>query len=135
MIQKAKPLSDEDEFLIEWARESKKYNMTIANDVLGKIATLSATIIGGGVIFLNKSVIPEYLVVPVLIFFLISLSLSFKGMLPYGAEIDLYSPTEIKVHKSKALNYKLKHIKVSASCFFIGLFLAVVGVGCKSLCQ
>jgi hypothetical protein len=51
MAQKAKPLSDEDEFLLKWGRESKKYNLVIANDVLGKISALSAAIVGGCNIF------------------------------------------------------------------------------------
>ncbi len=135
MIQKAESLSEEDEYFLKWARESKKNNLAIANDVLGKIATLSATIVGGGVIFLNKSVISEHLIVPVLILFLVALASSFRGVLPYQAEVDLNSPTEIENHKLEALRYKLKYIRISAFCFFLGLSTAVAGVGFKALCS
>jgi hypothetical protein len=83
----------------------------------------------GGVIFLNKSVISEYLIVPILVLFLLSLALSFKGLLPYQADVDLDSPTEIDSHKSQALTHKLKYIQGSAISFFLGLFVAVIGVG------
>lgn len=135
MIQKAEALSENDNFLLEWGRESKKSNLSTANNILSKIATLSATIVGGGVILLNKEVISEYLIVPVLVIFLVSLAASFKGVLPYQAEVDLDSPTEIDNHKTLALNHKLKYIKISSTCFFLGLFLAVVGVGYKALCS
>ena len=58
MIQKGEPLSKDDEQLIQWVSETKKQNIALANDVLGKLLTVSVAIIGGGVIFLNEKIEP-----------------------------------------------------------------------------
>jgi hypothetical protein len=58
MIQKGEPLSKDDEYLIQWVSETKKQNIALANDVLGKLLTVSVAIIGGGVIFLNEKIEP-----------------------------------------------------------------------------
>jgi len=133
-MQKGKPISADDEFLLQWAKESKKANIALANDVLGKLLTISTTVVGGGVIFLNKSIISTYLIGPILILFLSTLILALLGVLPYQAAVDLSSPTEIENHKSKALKNKLKYIKISSFCFIFGLLLAIGGVVYKQLC-
>ncbi len=135
MVQTAKSLSDEEKSLLDWGKDSRKNNLAIANEVLGKIATLSATIAGGGVILLNETVIVKFLIAPILVLFLISLATSFRGVLPYKADVDLDSPTEIETHKAQALEYKLKKIQISSICFFLGLSLAVVGVSYNALCS
>jgi len=106
-VQKGQPLTESDLFLVEWAKESKKANLSLANDVLGKFLGTTTAFVGGGVVFLNKTIIPQFLIAPILLLLLLSVALAFIGVLPYQASVNVNSPTEIDKHKSqtnRALN-------------------------------
>jgi hypothetical protein len=124
-------LTEDDLFWRRWAIDSRKANLQLANDVLRQMVTLSATILGAGVVFLTKDVIPERFIVPVLLAFLFSLGFSFWGILPYFGMPDITSPDEIKKHKLAALKHKLDCMRAGA-LFFVGALLgAVLGVLAK----
>lgn len=134
MAQKGKPLTEDDTYALDLAKEDKKNNINIANSILDKIVTISSTTVGGGVVFLNSSILPGTLITPILVLFLLCLIISFKGIVPYASNIDTNSPTDIEAFNKKALNHKLLHLKISASLYLSGLMLAILGIGYKYLC-
>ncbi len=49
--------SEEEEFYVAWGRETLKSNLVFANEVLRQLVTLSATLLGGSIAFLDASLI------------------------------------------------------------------------------
>ena len=68
-----KPSSDDD-FYLDWGKESLKNNIKLANDILKQLITLSTALLGVSIIY-EKIVEDENLRVVVLILFFLSLSL------------------------------------------------------------
>lgn len=110
-------VTDEDEFYVEWAKESVKNNLVFANDVLQRLVTLNGVLLAGSIAFYDERIIPSRWKPYVLACFLLSLVVSFLGMLPYEGKVDPRVPADIKRHKQRAL--KFKRFLLLASAFLL----------------
>jgi hypothetical protein len=117
--QVGKKPTTEDEFYLEWGKESLKNNINLANEILKQLITLSTALLGVSIIF-DKIVSDEILRIVVLSLFFISLVLSLLGILPYEKNVALNSPTEIKKFKRKALTQKRIYIWISGAGLTFG---------------
>ncbi len=124
--QKGRPPSKEQEFLLEWGRESLKNNLSLINEALSKLITLNAAFAGGAIV--QKAITAPLMKAMLTGGFLIAMAIAFLGYLPYKGAVNLKSPTEIKQHKERALRFKYRYLIGAAVVTFLGLCLAIFAV-------
>lgn len=118
-------LKTEDDYYAEWALESIKSSINLANDVLRQLLTLSTSLIGGSVVLTeSKLLYPPHLRFIVIVFFIAGLVYAFMGVIPYE-HTYIRDIKEFKRAKVSALATKQKHINKSASCIFMGIIAAL----------
>lgn len=122
--QKGKPVTDEDEFYVNWGKETLKNNITLANDILKQLITLSSALLGVSIIY-EHIVKGEFFKISVLLSFFISLIIALLGLLPYEKKVSLNSPSEIKNFKKKALKHKRLHLWISSIAIVVGFGLII----------
>ena len=113
------PVSDFDNFYLDWCRETIKNNISLSNDILKQLITLNTALLGVNIIF-ESIVFNHLLKFLILIFFFLSLIIALLGVLPYQNRIVPFSPDDIKNHKDEALRHKLKYLWTSATFLIIG---------------
>ena len=123
-----KPLTIEEDFYLSLAGEFVKNNSKFVNEVLRQFVTINTALLAGTITFMNKEIINENFKIFVIFSFLISLVISFIGILPYSGNINFISPYIIKEFNKKLLNHKLKYLKLSAVVSGIGFLIIVVGM-------
>jgi hypothetical protein len=114
-------------FYVEWGAETLKRNLTLANEVLRSLLTLSATMLGGSIAFLDKVAAPPFPAIAAAVF-LLALGASLLGVLPYEGKADLRIPKQIERHKRAAFDKKLGLLKAAGGLLVIGFLLALVGM-------
>jgi len=120
--------SEEDVFYAEWGRETFKNNLTFANEVLRQLVTLSSSLLGGAIAFLEKTNIPPTYIKVILILVFLSLIASFLGLLPYEEVINIRNPKLVRKFKRRALNIKRIFLYTSATILSIAFGVAIAGV-------
>ena len=120
--------SDEELFYTQWARETSKTNINLANDVLKQLLTLSTALLGGSVLFLAENMMHGFLRFLAIFSFFAALIVSFLGVLPYEAHLDIKNVTAIRNHKKRALDHKRKFLWGSALCSALGLGIVIAGL-------
>ncbi len=125
------PPTEEDEFYIEWGRESLKKNIENAHGVLKQLLTLNTSLMGGSIIFLKPENIDSGFRIITLSLFLIALALAFLGILPHESNVSIVSPSDIKTHKQDALKEKRCFMCWCALFTACGLVFMAVGVMIK----
>lgn len=123
--QKGLRPTNEDEFYLNWGKESLKNNIKLSNEILKQIITLSTALLGLTIIY-EKIVSVEILRIIVLLLFFISLVVSLLGVLPFEGTISLNSPTEIKEFKRKVLKHKRIYLWISGGGLTLG-FAIIIG--------
>lgn len=128
-----RPPSDEDLFYTQWARETLKSSINLANDVLKQLLTLSTALLGGSVLFLAENMMPGLLRFLAILSFFAALIVSFLGVLPYEAHLDIKNVTAIRNHKQRTLDHKRKYLWGSALCSALGFGIVIAGLLIKQL--
>lgn len=123
----AQPADPVDVFHLEWARETLKRNLPFANEVLRSLMTLSATMLGGSIAFLDRVSSPWARIVAI-ICFLLALIASLLGVRPFEGTTELQIPSRIKEHKEKALKKKQDCLRWAGSLLYLGFLVALLGV-------
>lgn len=120
--------TDEEKFYIEWGRETLKNNLTFANEILRQLVTLNATLLGGSIAFLSDNVIDATLKTVIICFFLLSLIVSFVGIMPYESSVDLRIPAEIRQNRQLALKWKRRYLWTAGGLLALGFGVATVAL-------
>ncbi len=118
-------LSNEDRFYLNWAMDTVKLNISLANDILKQLITLSTALLGISLIF-ESIVSSEGLKIIVLFSFFFCLIVSLLGLLPYEREVDISSPSDIKEHKINALKHKRMYLWIASGFLLLG-FVIILG--------
>ncbi len=118
------PVSDEDSFFFNWAKESIKENVKLANDILKQLITLCTTLLGISIIF-EKIVLHEQFRLLVICSFFIGLIISFIGVLPFEKKVDILSPSEIRDYQERALRHKLRYLWASSISLVVGFAIII----------
>lgn len=121
-IQQGQQPTEEEIFYITWGQETVKNNITLCNDILKQLITISSALLGVSIIY-DHIVTNETLKIFVLLSFFISLIVAFIGLLPYENKVRLDTPDDIKTHKRKALTHKRQYLWVSAFTIVVGFAL------------
>src|ERR1043165_5944762 len=103
--QQGRPPTEEEVFYIAWGRETIKNNISLCNDILKQLITLSSALLSVTLIF-EGIVTNERWKALVAFTFFCSLIVAFIGLLPYERKVQLHTPEEIKKHKQQALKSK-----------------------------
>ena len=127
-VVKGKPASEEQEFYYEWGFETLKNNLKILNEVLRQLVTLSASLLGGSIAFLDTSLIGPQYKTPVVVAFFLSLMFAFFGMMPYEGEFDPRRPDSVKRHKDRAFRWKRIWVWATGGLLILGFLIAMVGM-------
>jgi len=131
-VLQGQPLTESDLFYLEWGKETVKKNITLANEILKTIITLSTGLLGASIIF-DKIVENEILRLFVLLSFFAALVISFLGVLPYEKVIKLSEPGNIKSHKRNALQHKRIYLWSSSFSIILGFSLIIAELIIKLL--
>ena len=122
------PPTAEEQFYIDWARESRKRNIDLANQALRQLVTLYASLLGGSIVFLKKEFLRSPYWETVMILFFLGLVLAFIGSMPYEGRVDVRQPQEIKRHKQSALAWKRFFLWSAGLSGASGFAVAMIGV-------
>ncbi|MFC3109148.1 hypothetical protein ACFQAT_22880 [Undibacterium arcticum] len=128
---------EEKKFYFEWARESIKSSIALANDILKQLVTLNTALLGGASVLLNEELIDPAGKFFIVFLFFVALIISFIGMFPYEApwrESLSEHLNEIKNDKSAALEHKWKYIRRAGTFMAFGFGVAIFGLALQ-LCH
>jgi hypothetical protein len=117
--QEGRPPTEDEIFYSTWGRETVKNNITLCNDILKQLITISSALLGVTIIF-DTVVTENYFKILVVFSFFASIVLAFIGLLPYERTVRLDTPADIKMHKQKALKHKRCYLWTSAFTLVIG---------------
>lgn len=131
--QEGVPPTDEEIFYTTWGQETVKNNITLCNDILKQLITISSALLGVSIIY-DHIVQSETLKMFVLLSFFASLIVALIGLLPYEKKVRLDTPADIKAHKQKALEHKRQFLWTSAITLLIGFALIICELLFKMLC-
>jgi len=123
-----RPPSDEELLYIQWVRETLKNNINLANDVLKQLLTLNTALLGGSVLFLAQNMMPGFIRFFAILSFFAALIVSFLGVLPYEAHLDIKNVMAIRNHKKRTLDHKRKFLWGSALCSALGFGIVIAGL-------
>lgn len=123
--QQGQQPTEEEIFYTTWGQETVKNNITLCNDILKQVITISSVLLGVSIIY-DHIVSSETLKIFVLLSFFVSLIVAFCGLLPYENKVRLDTPDDIKTHKSQALKHKRQHLWVSAMTIVVGFALILL---------
>jgi len=133
-VATAKKPTPEETFYADWARESIRHNLDLANDILRQLITLNTALLGGSVLFLDEHLVPSPLRFLAILSFLVALILSFLGVLPYEGQVDIRNITAVREHKQKAFRHKHAFLWYSAFGMALGFGFAIAGLLIKQIC-
>jgi hypothetical protein len=122
------PPTEEEEFYVQWGFETIKNNLKFLNEVLRQLVTLSATLLGGSIAFLDTSMIDARYKNAAVAFFFLSLLSSFLGILPYRGEINPLNPNSVKRHKEAAYKSKRFYLLLTELLLALGFLITVIGM-------
>src|SRR4051812_21751076 len=74
--------SDDFKFHYEWALQVRRQNMDFTNEVLRRLVTLAASLLGGSVVLVNSQMMPTPFQALTIAAFFCALVTAFIGMLP-----------------------------------------------------
>lgn len=120
--QQGQQPSEEEMFYVTWGQETVKSNISLCNEILKQLVTISSALLGVSIIY-EQIVTSETLRFFILLIFFISLIVAFIGLLPYENKVRLDTPGDIKEHKRKSLKHKRKFLWVSATTVAVGFAL------------
>lgn len=113
-------------FYLEWALETEKHNLVLANDLLRLFVTLSLGSLGLGVSLLRGQV-HGIMFMLTSGSFMGALAAAMTGAMPYSSLVGM-SSRKIAEHKEKALNSKRFWLWISFGLLVLGYLLAIGGL-------
>lgn len=122
-----------DVFYVEWAQETIKKNVQTLNDMLGRLVVLTTSLVGGGLVLLNKDMIGAFPKAVALTFFLAALLAALAGLSPIRVSVDFLCADEVRQYKQATINRKWFAMMGSFTLLLAGFAVAILGVYAKQL--
>lgn len=120
--------SEEEKFYVAWGYRTLTDTLPFLNEVLRQLVTLSSTLLGGSIAFLDDKMINLTLKKFVLIVFFATLIISFFGILPYNETFDVRKPSETKRYVDNVIKLKLLYVRIACILLGTGFVLALIGL-------
>jgi hypothetical protein len=121
-----RPLTSQESYYLEWADESPKRNLTLLNDLLARLVTLSTTLAGGSAAFLSEAVVSPVFRFLAVVLFVASLLAALVGIYPRQEFVD-YNPGAVKASKDRAFTRKKQWFTLAAALLGGGLAVVLLG--------
>lgn len=123
-IQGKQP-TQEEQALIEAAKDSLKSTTSKFNTVFVTLLTLNVGLLAVSMLF-DATVLPKNERILAIICFLISLLVAIIGLIPFEGKVQMDTPDNIKSHITKATNYKKAFVIASVVILLIGIVIIIV---------
>ncbi len=123
-----RPANDEEIFLLKTMAEAPKNNLEIYNLVLRQLLTIIVSLMGGSVIFLDKSKLPVWSLVCSMAFLFGAFIATFAGVLPRNLDAYPNEPYDIKKALLQATNFKSMMLWIAYMLLFVGFGFAMLGL-------
>jgi hypothetical protein len=120
--------TEEEVFYVEWGFETIKNNLKFLNEVLRQLVTLSATLLGGSIAFLDATLIGAKVKNAAVAVFFLALIVSFLGILPHRGEIDPQNANSVKRHKDTVYKWKSFYLLLTEIFLALGFLITVIGM-------
>lgn len=127
--QVSKPLTQDDEFYLEWGRETQKAGISVSVDTLQRLVSLNGTMLGGSLLLWQSIATASWMRPTCCGLFLIALFTAFWGILPHSDRVDLDDPASIKQFKETLLERRNRWVRVSAFLTSVAFILALIALG------
>ena len=101
-------------------------------DTLRQLLTLATALLGGSIALTSDQLMPQLCKVATVACFLITLGISFWGMIPYAARISPNLPETVREARSKALEWKLSRLRWAGYSLIAGFVIAFAGLIVRS---
>jgi len=101
--------------------------MDFTNEILRRLVTLTAVLLGGGIAFVNDRMSLLFQILTLGAFFC-GLVSSFIGMMPYDSQANPDIPDEFREQQERAFVWKTRLISITGGCIVFGFLFAVVGL-------
>ena len=131
--QLAKPLTPEDEFYLEWGRETQKASISTTLDTLQRLISLNGTMLGGSLLLWQTLSSPSWMKPACCILLLLSLLAAFWGALPSSQDVDPDDPAAIKKFKERLLSRRNTWVRVSAGLTSLAFILALIALAIATI--
>ena len=126
--QVAKTLSPEDQFYLDWGRETQKASISAAIDTLQRLISLNGTMLGGSLLLWQSSSSIAWLREICCALFMFGLMSAFWGSLPTASKVDLDNPNEIKTWQVNLLRRRNRWVTISAALTTIAFCVAIAAL-------
>jgi ABC-type polysaccharide/polyol phosphate export permease len=127
-IVQVESASEDEALLADWGRELFKSSLTLANDVLKQVVTITSLLLTVALGFLDKTGAGKAWQVLVFLLLLAPLIVSFLGLAPSDAEIDIRDPEKLRNFRNQILRKKRRALHW-ITCFLVAAFVcAMLGV-------
>lgn len=126
--QIASKLTPEEEFYLEWGRETQKAGTSAALDTLQRLMSLNGTMLGGSLLLWQSSSTSNWARPTCCFLFLTALISAFLGMLPSYSKVDLGNPAAIKLFKINLLRQRYWWVRISALFTSLAFLIALIAL-------
>ncbi|HYH68103.1 MAG TPA: hypothetical protein VD866_25630 [Urbifossiella sp.] len=133
-VQLGEALTVEEQSAVDAVRDAIKNSGSVANDILGKLLTLDAAMIGGGVVIAKGEVFPVWWAAVVMTLLLVSLGAALSGLWPLADKPDPGSCEDVLHFQNRvreSVYRKVDAMRLSAAFLCIALVMAVSGVALR----
>lgn len=122
------PLTPHEEAVWRAGQDAVRNTVPALNDLLGRLVTLDAALLGGGLVVARGDVLPLWAAVPVLAALLASLFAALAGLWPRRALLDLGDLDRLRQFEADAVTRKADALTVAGLALAGAAAAAVAGV-------
>ena len=102
-------------------------------EVTRHLTTLASVMLGGGLVFLDPSLLNVGWKNAVSMAFLIALVISAYGLLPFSRQIDLGDLDAVRGYLNDARAHRLQLVRAGCAFLLLGFLLALIGMNVTAL--
>ena len=132
MIQQGQDLDEEEEFFLDWGRETLKNSITRVDEMLARQLSIAVALAGGGLVALDKSVLPAALSPVVVSLLLFSALFAYSGVEPRRLPLNMDDAEQIRRHKEQTLLRKSNRLRWASVCLGLALVIGIVGISIRA---
>jgi uncharacterized membrane protein len=117
-----------DIFFADLGDELFKKNLTVLNDSLRHLVTMSVALVSGGIVLWDKNAHNKWVFGVAVLLFWLALVFSFFSMVPLADFIERRNPDQIRESVERAIHWKAKMLSLCALFIIIGLVFGFLGM-------
>lgn len=120
-------------FWVDLAQDQLRKQLPFLNDVLHKLVTLNASILGGGLLLFKDDIAPAWSRVTTMTVFLVAFVACLWGMIPVSHKIYSECPQEIEDSENRARRWKWGCIRFTFFLMACAFAVAILGIICRTI--